>query len=134
MKHELNEAVKHWPYLSGLLTVPRTEEEYGALIESLDALLDDGGADENHPLAGLVDVMGTLIEQYDMEHFGPIEPASGVEMLKHFMQDRGLKQADLPEIGSQGVVSEILSGKRELNLRQIQALATRFGVPAGLFV
>ena len=40
--------------------------------------------------------------------------------------------ARLPEIGSQGVVSEILSGKRELNVRQIRALAARFHVePSG---
>jgi HTH-type transcriptional regulator/antitoxin HigA len=40
----------------------------------------------------------------------------------------------LPEIGTQGVVSEILSGKRELNVRQIRALAERFNVPPGVFV
>jgi HTH-type transcriptional regulator/antitoxin HigA len=45
-----------------------------------------------------------------------------------------LKQKDLPELGSQGVVSEILSGKRELNLRQIKALSKRFNVPVSVFV
>jgi HTH-type transcriptional regulator/antitoxin HigA len=35
------------------------------------------------------------------------------------MEQHGLKQTDLREIGSQGVVSEILSGKRDLNVRQI---------------
>jgi HTH-type transcriptional regulator / antitoxin HigA len=50
------------------------------------------------------------------------------------MEEHGLKQADLPEVGSQGVVSEILSGRRELNLRQIQALAGRFGVDPSAFI
>jgi HTH-type transcriptional regulator/antitoxin HigA len=45
-----------------------------------------------------------------------------------------LKQNDLPEIGSQGVVSEILNGKRELNTRQIQALSRRFGVSSAAFL
>ena len=49
-------------------------------------------------------------------------------------QSPALKQSDLPEIGSQGVVSEILSGKRELNVRQITQLATRFGVSPTLFM
>jgi HTH-type transcriptional regulator/antitoxin HigA len=40
----------------------------------------------------------------------------------------------LPEIGSQGVVSEVLAGKRELNTRQIRALAKRFGVSPAVFV
>jgi HTH-type transcriptional regulator/antitoxin HigA len=54
-------------------------------------------------------------------------------MLKFLMQQHGLSQGDLPEVGSQGVVSEILRGKRELNVRQIQALAQRFHLPAGAF-
>jgi HTH-type transcriptional regulator/antitoxin HigA len=50
------------------------------------------------------------------------------------MEQHGLRQADLPEIGSQGVVSEILSGRRELNLRQIRALSERFGVSPATFI
>ncbi|MCE7920859.1 MAG: hypothetical protein DCC59_16705 [Chloroflexi bacterium] len=45
-----------------------------------------------------------------------------------------MRAADLAEIGSQGVVSEILNGKRELNVRQIRALAERFNVSAAVFV
>ncbi|MDP3423577.1 MAG: hypothetical protein Q8S32_07420 [Burkholderiaceae bacterium] len=41
---------------------------------------------------------------------------------------------NLPDIGSQGVVSEILAGKRELNLRQVRALAQRFAVSPATFV
>ena len=50
------------------------------------------------------------------------------------MDQHGLKQADLPEIGSQGVVSEELAGKRELNIRQVRALSERFAVSAATFV
>ena len=50
------------------------------------------------------------------------------------MEEHGLTQSDLPEVGSQGVVSEILSGKRELNVRQIRVLAQRFGVSSAVFV
>ena len=50
------------------------------------------------------------------------------------MQANGLTQSDLPEIGSQGVVSEILTGKRDLNVRHIRALAARFKVAAAVFV
>ena len=54
--------------------------------------------------------------------------------LKYLMEQHGLKQTDLSEIGSQGVVSEILTGKRELNIRQVRALSKRFGVSAATFV
>jgi HTH-type transcriptional regulator / antitoxin HigA len=42
--------------------------------------------------------------------------------------------SQVKEVGSQGVVSEILSGKRELNLRQVRALARRFGIAADAFL
>ena len=50
------------------------------------------------------------------------------------MEEHELTQSDLPEVGSQGVVSEILSGKRKLNIRQIHALSERFGVSPSVFV
>jgi HTH-type transcriptional regulator/antitoxin HigA len=54
-------------------------------------------------------------------------------MLKFLMQQHGLKQGDLPDIGTQGVVSEILNGKREINLRQVRKLKELFGVSADAF-
>jgi len=50
------------------------------------------------------------------------------------LQEHELRQSDLPEIGSQGIVSEVLTGKRELNVRQIMQLAKRFGVSPAVFV
>jgi HTH-type transcriptional regulator/antitoxin HigA len=50
------------------------------------------------------------------------------------MEENGLKQKDLSDLGSQGVVSEILSGKRALNIRQIKALSNRFNVSASVFI
>ncbi len=57
-----------------------------------------------------------------------------MQALKYLMEQHGLKQTDLSEIGSQGVVSQILTGKRELNIRQVRALSKRFGVSAATFV
>jgi HTH-type transcriptional regulator/antitoxin HigA len=58
----------------------------------------------------------------------------GADSLRFLMEEHGLRQSDLPEVGSQGVVSEILEGKRELNVRQIRALSRRFGVSPSVFV
>ena len=44
------------------------------------------------------------------------------------MEQHGLRQSDLPEVGAQSVVSAVLSGKKDLNLHQVQALSKRFGV------
>ena len=50
------------------------------------------------------------------------------------MDVHGLRQSDLPEIGAQSVVSAILAGRRSLNVRQVKALAARFGIPAANFL
>jgi HTH-type transcriptional regulator/antitoxin HigA len=57
-----------------------------------------------------------------------------IDALKFLMEQHGLKQGDLQEIGSQGVVSEVLTGKRELNMRQVRALSPRFGVSTASFL
>ena len=115
------------------ITPIRDEAHYSRMTEMLEALLDETKGDENHPAMGLVDIVGDLIEDYEAEHH-VLPEVTGVQALKFLMAQHGLKQSDLSEIGSQGVVSEILTGKRELNLRQVRALSERFGVSAATFV
>jgi HTH-type transcriptional regulator / antitoxin HigA len=62
-----------------------------------------------------------------------VPESTGVDVLRFLMEEHGLSQSDLPEMGSQGVVSEILNGKRELNLRQVRALAEKFKVSSAVF-
>ena len=59
----------------------------------------------------------------------------GKVYIRHVLMDgHNLTQSDLPEVGSQGVISEIIRGKRELNVRQIRALAKRFKVSPSVFI
>jgi HTH-type transcriptional regulator/antitoxin HigA len=111
----------------------RDEAHYLRLGTVLEALLDEIGADEDHPAMGLVDIVGELIADYEARHHR-LPEVSGVEALKFLMTQHGLKQTELPEIGSQGVVSEILTGKRDLNVRQVRALSARFGVSTATFI
>jgi HTH-type transcriptional regulator/antitoxin HigA len=111
----------------------RNRKDYGRAVDAMNALLDAGAADEAHPLAGLAATLGELIGEYEARHL-PTPDLPGREMLRFLMDQHGLTQSDLPEIGSQGVVSEILSGKRELNVRQVRALAERFGIGADAFL
>jgi HTH-type transcriptional regulator / antitoxin HigA len=122
----------HWSSISPLLTV-RNEREYDRAVKRLNKLLDEIGTNERHPLYGLMDTLGTLIAAYEEDHH-PVPASSGADMLRYFMEERGLAQSELPEVGSQGVVSEVLNGKRELNLRQVRALAQRFHVSPAVFV
>ena len=121
----------HWATVYPLLSIGN-EREYELAIERLNDLLDEIGTDENHPMYGLLDTLGTLIRAYEEEHL-LVPAASGADVLRFLMEEHRLSQRDLPEVGSQGVVSEILNGKRELNVRQIRALATRFHVSPAVF-
>ena len=122
----------HWANIRPLLTI-RNEREYDSAIKRLNALLDEIGDNERHPLYGLLDTLGTLIHVYEEKHH-PVPDCTGADMLRFFMEEHGLSQSDLLEIGSQGVVSEILNGKRELNVRQIRRLAKRFRVSPAVFI
>lgn len=122
----------HWQNISPLLTI-RNEREYNAAVKRMNELLDEIGSNEKHPLYGLLDTLGTLIEVYEADHY-PIPAAESAGVLRYLMEEHGLTQSDLPEVGSQGVVSEILGGKRELNVRQIRALAKRFKVAPAVFI
>jgi HTH-type transcriptional regulator/antitoxin HigA len=127
-----NELQIHWTNIAPLLSI-RNEREYSAAVKRLNGLLDEIGDDEKHPLYGLLDTLGTLVHLYEEEHY-PIPEATGAEALRFLMGEHNLAQSELPEIGSQGVVSEILNGKRELNVRQIRELAVKFQVSAAVFV
>ena len=125
------ETQKHWLAIQPIFSI-RSEQEYDQAVERLNDLIDEVGTDEDHPLYGMLDTLGTVVHAYEERHH-LIPECSGREMLHFFMGEHGLVQSDFPEIGSQGVVSEILSGKRELNTRQIRLLAQRFNVSPAVF-
>lgn len=125
---------QYWPYFANLLKVPQTEEEYLSLLVDLDQLLDEGGSDEeNSALADLVDRIGSAIALYENKQ-DPEDYGTGLDALKYLMAAHNLKQTDLTELGSQGTVSEILAGKRQLTVKHIKALATRFKVEPWVFL
>ena len=125
------ELKKQWVEIAPLLII-RNEEDYDAAVERLNMLLDEVGEDENNPLYSLLDTLGIIIEAYDNENY-PLPDCRGVEALIYLMEEHSLSQSEIPEIGSQGVVSEILHEKRKLNVRQIEALAKRFKVSPATF-
>lgn len=133
MNSQLENISKLWPTIKTVFSVPHSEEEYLALVETLDSIVDEVGDDENHKLAPVMETIGNLIENYEEREY-KINEASPIDALKYLMQEHGLKQSDLKEIGSQGVVSEVLSGKRLLNLEQIKKISGRFHVSPLVFI
>lgn len=127
----------HADYLRIRRQVPlgplRTAAEYDRAVAVLDEIIDEIGEHETHPLADLAETLALAIAAYE-EARVQIPDIAGPAVLRTLMEEHELCQSDLPEIGSQGVVSEILSGKRDLNVRQIARLAARFGVSPAVFL
>lgn len=104
------------------------------MTKLMDRLIDEVGDDERHRLAGLLNIVAALIRQYEEQNI-KLPNVSPKEVLRFLMEEHRLRQGDLKgELGSQGIVSEILNGKRQINARQAKALAARFGVSAAAFL
>jgi HTH-type transcriptional regulator/antitoxin HigA len=133
MNWQLRDIADVWPAIESVFSVPHGEDDYRRLVALLDAVVDEVGNDESHPLASLMETLGSLVENYESRTL-PAPEGRPIDALKELMEERGIYQSGLPEIGSQGVVSEILAGKRELNLRQVKLLSKRFNVSPAVFV
>ncbi|MEI2805523.1 MAG: hypothetical protein V9G18_06160 [Albidovulum sp.] len=131
----MNAAIaEHWRHIAPILARPVNDADLDQKIAHLDSLLDVGAEQDGHPLSGLVNILSDQIERYESERFAGYGTATGLDALKFMMAEHRLTQADLREVGTQGVVSEILAGKRKLNLRQAKALAKRSHVGLEVFV
>jgi HTH-type transcriptional regulator/antitoxin HigA len=111
----------------------RTEAENERHLRVVEHLMSLGKriTPEQRELLGLLVL---LIERFEAERYA-LSPASPVEALRELMQQRSMKLADLAAlIGSTGVASEILNGKRALSKANIKRLAGYFGVSPELFL
>ena len=126
------EIQEHWRIVRPIFSI-RNENEYDLAVERLNALIDEIGDREQHPLYELLDTLGAVIHTYEEKHH-PMPECSGVEMLQFLMEEHQIEPSDLPEIGSPETVSQILSGKRELTVKHLHALAARFHVSPTVFV
>jgi HTH-type transcriptional regulator/antitoxin HigA len=133
MVQEYEKLIHLWPSIAMFLAPPKNDSDLDKLIGLADYLMDQTQGNDKHPLMGLLDIIGTLITDYEQRHI-PEPEGTPLGCLQFFMQEHGLKQKDLTELGSPGVISEILSGKRELNKRQIKALSQRFGCNPAIFL
>ena len=112
------------------LKIIKNKRDYKLALKSLEAVFDEKSGN----LAEYAETLTVLIEHYESENF-PIKDSSGVEMLKFLMTQNDLKQKDLVGIvGGKSSVSEILNGKRPLNLQHLRALANKFNVRPATFI
>ena len=128
----LQDISAHWVALHELLGLGApiaNEVQYEETLAFVEEVFDDVAANSAHPLDGLVDLLADRIREYEARVHPWPDTSTPATVLASLMEEHGLKQSDLPEIGAQSVVSAVLAGKRKLNLRQVKALAHRFSVP-----
>jgi len=109
-----------------------TEEENNRALRIVESLL----AEENlsPEQEQILRLLVTLIEKFEEEHY-QLAASTPHSILLHLMEERGLRQADLVGIiGSRGVVSEVVNGKRTISKSQAKSLGDFFHVEPSLFI
>ncbi len=115
------------------VTSVRTADDYVQARATVDALVDEIRADEDHPLADVLDYLGEQVKRYEDVHF-TIPEAQPREVLRFLMEQHDLKQEDLADCAPQSRISDILNGKRAISKDIAKKLARRFNVHADLFL
>ncbi len=132
----LRDVASHWVALHEELGIgsPIVDEaQYARAMAFVELTFDDVANDPAHPLGGLVELVADRIRDYEARVHPWPDATTPASVLASLMEEHGLKQSDLPEVGAQSVVSAVLSGKRALNLRQAKGLAKRFSVSIEVF-
>ncbi|MGK7956211.1 MAG: type II toxin-antitoxin system HigA family antitoxin [Crocosphaera sp.] len=104
-------------------------QEYGDIL--IELMMNTNRSEEETAILKLI---SALIKEYDQKQEQP-EPASPHEILQHLMEEHNMKQVDLVgQIGSKGVVSEVVNGKRSISKSQAKTLTKMFHVSPALFI
>jgi HTH-type transcriptional regulator / antitoxin HigA len=106
----------------------RTEADYEAALNEVEKWID---SQPGTAAGDRVDMLVTRIEAYEAVHFPICAPDERAEVLRYFMESRGIRRSDLiPLLGSKERVSEVLNRKRGLSLEMIRRLHVGLGIPA----
>jgi len=105
----------------------KTDTDYRAALSEIEKLMT---AEPDTPEGEKLDVLVTLVEAYEREHY-PLDLPDPIEAIKFAMEQKGLTVKDLePMIGKSNRVYEVLNHKRPLTLRMIWRLHEQLGIPA----
>ena len=135
---ELTQRFTHLLEAAPCLGPIHDESAYQSALDTIEALLQIAGDAPEDPRHLLAELILRQTEAYEYRTHPVLSlwdrQDGTVALLKTLMRQYNLNQSDLPEIGSQGVVSEVLNGKRSLNLKQVKKLAERFGLEPEMFI
>ncbi|MBI5135789.1 MAG: transcriptional regulator [Nitrospirae bacterium] len=105
----------------------KTQADYKAALKEIESLMSAG---PNTPEGERLDVLATLVEDYERKHY-PMDLPDPVAAIEFVMEQRGLTIKDMEAmIGRSNRVYEILNRKRPLTLKMIRRLHDKLGIPA----
>ena len=110
----------------------RSETAYKKMLAQVSALVDLD-PDPDSPEGERLEVLSTLVEAYERDHY-PLAPPDPIDAIRFHMDQTGMTVADLvPYVGSRSRVYEVLNGTRSLSMTMIRRLLT-LGIPASSLV
>lgn len=109
--------------LASMQSDEHLQEAHGVM----DRLLATGELDEGEEV--YLEALSDLVAAYEDAHH-TIEPASDADMLRHFMEAKGVTQAQLSKGAgiSKSTISEVLAGKKPFSRQMVRKLADYFNV------
>jgi HTH-type transcriptional regulator / antitoxin HigA len=109
----------------------RTKRDYEASLKEMERLW---GAKSGTRDGDRLDVLATLIDAYESEHF-PMDPPDPIEAIKFRMEQQGLTRKDLVEIiGTRTRVAEVLNRRLGLSIAMIRRLHERLGISVEVLI
>jgi len=109
----------------------RTKADYEAALAVIERLW---GARAGTPAGDRLDILATLIDAYENEHY-PMDPPDPIEAIKFRMEQQGLNRKDLAEIlGSRTRVAEVLNRRRGLSINMIRRLHEKLGISVEVLI
>lgn len=106
-----------------------TKADYKAALKVVSALIDTD-PERGTPEGDRLEILGTLLEAYEAQHY-PIELPDPIEAIKFRMDQQGMSAKDLqPMIGGLNRVYEVLNRKRPLSLAMVRRLNSGLGISA----
>jgi HTH-type transcriptional regulator / antitoxin HigA len=117
--------------MAGEVRPIRNKRDYEAALKEVERLW---GAKTGTRDGDRLDVLATLIDAYETEHY-PMDPPDPIEAIKFRMEQQGLSRRDLEEIiGSRTRIAEVLNRKRGLSVGMIRRLHERLGISAEVLI
>jgi HTH-type transcriptional regulator / antitoxin HigA len=109
----------------------RTEAYYATALAEVERLW---GAPADSPEGDRLDILATLIDAYESEHF-PMDPPDPIDAIRFRMEQQGLSRKDLEGlIGTRTRVAEVLNRRRGLSINMIRRLHERLGISAEVLI